>query len=60
MAETSPLSVQLHAIRTAIIGVALAVITTGLIIQGEPLDFAFFILTLAVCSHSFVSPLVRG
>lgn len=60
MAEESPLSAQLYAIRTAIVGIALAVITTGLILQDEPLDFAFFILTLVVCSYSLISPLLRS
>jgi hypothetical protein len=56
----SLLFAHLRAIRTAIIGLALAVITTGLVIQGEPLDFPFLILTILVCLYSFVPPLIRS
>ena len=54
--ESSLLIAHLRAIRTAIVGLALAVITAGLIIQGEPLELHFLILTILVCAYSFVQP----
>ena len=39
---------HLRAIRTAIVGLALAVITVGLIIEGDPLGFPFFTITILV------------
>lgn len=50
---------HLRAIRTAIVGLALAVITVGLIIEGDPLDFPFFTITILVCLYAFVPPLIR-
>jgi len=60
--EQSLLMAHLRSIRTAIIGLALAVITTGLIISGgnDPLDFGLLILTIFVCLYAFVPPLIRA
>lgn len=57
--ECSHLFAHLRAIRTAIVGLALAVITTGLIIQGDPLEFPLLVITIFVCFYAFVPPLVR-
>ena len=51
--------VHLRAIRTAIIGLALAVLTTGLVIVGDPLGFQFLIVTILICLYSFVPPLTQ-
>lgn len=53
------LMAHLRAIRTAIVGLALAVITAGLVIQGDPLDFPLFVITILVCLYSFIPPLIR-
>ena len=58
--EHSLLMAHLRSIRTAVVGLALAVIAAGLIISGEgPLDFVFLILSLFVCLYAFVPPLIR-
>ena len=58
--ESSHLFAHLRAIRTAIVGLALAVITTGLIIQGDSLEFPFLVITIFVCFYAFVPPFVRS
>ena len=57
--ENSLLMAHLRAIHSAIVGLALAVITAGLIIQGDPLEFPLLIVTIFVCLFSFVFPLVN-
>ncbi|CDK41066.1 uncharacterized protein BN903_1 [Halorubrum sp. AJ67] len=52
--------VHLRSIRTAIVGLALAVLTTGLIISGDSLDFPFLIFSLFVCLYAFVPPFIRA
>lgn len=60
--ENSLLMAHLRSIRTAIVGLALAVVATGLIISGgeDPLDIGFLILSLFVCLYAFVPPLIRA
>ncbi len=58
--QYSMLTAHLRAIRTALVGVALAVVTTGLGIEGDPLAFHFSVLTLLVCLYAFVPPLIRA
>lgn len=58
--DSSLLMAHLRAIRTAIVGLALAVITVGLIIEGDSLGFPFFLITILVCSYAFVPPLIRA
>lgn len=60
--DNSLLMLHLRSIRTAIVGLALAVITVGLIVPGgnDPLDFIFFILTVCVCLYAFLPPLIRA
>ncbi|WP_048078412.1 MULTISPECIES: hypothetical protein [unclassified Halorubrum] len=58
--ENPLLMVHLRSIRTAIVGLALAVLTTGLIISGDSLDFPFLIFSLFVCLYAFVPPFIRA
>lgn len=59
--SSSLLMIHLRSIRTAIVGLAFAVITAGLIISGgnEPVDSGFLLLTIGVCLYAFVPPIIR-
>ena len=60
--ENALFMAHLRSIRTAIVGLALAVVAAGLIISGgeEPLDLFFLIISLLVCLYAFVPPLIRS
>ncbi|WP_323677155.1 hypothetical protein [Halorubellus sp. PRR65] len=56
--EPSPeLNSHLRAIRTAIVGVALGVVTAALIVHNEPLAFPLLIMTCLVSGYAFVPTL---
>lgn len=59
--ENSLLMAHLRSIRTAVVGLALAVVATGLIISGgnDPLDFGFLIFSLLVCLYAFLPPFIH-
>ena len=60
--ENALFMAHLRSIRTAIVGLALAVVAAGLIISGgeDPLDFFFLSISLLVCLYAFVPPLIRS
>ncbi len=57
--EQAALRSYLRSVRTALLAVATAVLTAGLVIAGEDgLGFPMFVLTLCICAYAFVSPLL--
>lgn len=58
--HSSMLSAHLRAIRSAIVGLALAVLAAAYIISSTPsdTDFYLFLLSLVMIVYSFVPPLV--
>jgi len=56
--EQAALRSHLRSVRTALLVVATAVLTAGLVIAGEDgLGFPMFVLTLCICAYAFISPL---
>lgn len=55
--HNSQLNANLQAIRTAIVGVALGVVTAALILHNESLAFPLFIVTCLVSGYAFVPTL---
>ncbi|MCX2819777.1 hypothetical protein EGH25_10495 [Haladaptatus sp. F3-133] len=59
--EQDLLRAHLRSIRTALVAMAVSILTTGLIIADEDgLGFPLFIITLLICAYAFVPPLLRG
>jgi len=57
--EQAALRSYLRSVRTALLAVATAVLTAGLVIASEDgLGFPMFVLTLCICAYAFVSPLL--
>ena len=57
--EQTVLRAHLRSIRTALVAVAVSVLTTGLVIREDPLAFPFLVFSLFVCAYAFVPPLIR-
>jgi hypothetical protein len=55
--HNSQLNANLQAIRTAIVGVALGVVTAALIVHNESLAFPLLIVTCLVSGYAFVPTL---
>ncbi|ERG93958.1 hypothetical protein [Haloquadratum walsbyi] len=56
--EQITLDVHLRSIRTALIAMAISILTTGLIIADESgLGFPLFVITLLVCGYAFIPTL---
>jgi len=56
--EQAALRSHLRSVRTALLAVAISVLTAGLVIAGEDgLGFPMFVLTLCICAYAFISPL---
>lgn len=59
--EQALLRVHLRSIRTALVAMAVSILTTGLIIADEAgLGFPLVSITLLICAYAFVPPLFRG
>lgn len=55
------LRAHLRSIRTALVAMAVSILTAALIIANEDgLGFPLFVITLLVCAYAFVPPLLRG
>lgn len=51
--QNSRLNAHLRAIRTAIVGLALGVVTAGLVVADEGMAFPLFIVTCLVVGYAF-------
>jgi hypothetical protein len=51
---------HLRAIRTAVVGLALGVVTAALVLHDEPLAFPSLIATLVILLYSFLPTLIRA
>ncbi|AJF24445.1 hypothetical protein SG26_01275 [Haloarcula sp. CBA1115] len=61
MTDEATLRIYLRSIRTALVAMAVSILTAGLIIADEDgLGFPLFIITLLICAYAFVSPFLRG
>lgn len=57
--EQTTSHVYLRSIHTALIAVAVSVLTAGLIITQDRVAMPFTILSLLICAYAFVQPIRR-
>lgn len=51
---------DLRAIRSAIVALTLSVLATALILDGDAFGLALFAVSLLMCLHAFITPIISG